>query len=111
MRSTRLDATGEDALMKSLLACFATLRLLAAIAYPQEPMFKETRRAKADHHLGAYRPVKGLSGNLRSAGTDTMENYMKRWIAGFRNVYSQISLEMKAKGSLTQYPALTECGA
>lgn len=94
--------------MKNLLSFLVTVLLFATIVRGQDPPFTETLRSKADTRLAAYKPVKALSGNLSSIGTDTMEKLMKLWIEEFTKTYPQLSISLEAKSSLSAEPALTE---
>ena len=59
-----------------------------------------------DPDLGAYTPVKGVSGNLKSIGSDTMNNEMALWAEGFNGFYPNVQVEIEGKGSSTAPPAL-----
>jgi phosphate transport system substrate-binding protein len=89
-----------------LVALFATLPLIAQDA--KHPAFHETNHAKAPAGLTAYKPVKGLSGQLRSVGADTMEAITKNWLDGFAKLYPDVKFTMEAKASGTAGPALVD---
>lgn len=91
-----------------MLQRILALLAFSGIAWTQQPAFRETLHAPADPQTPVYQPVKDLSGELRSVGTDTMETAMNLWIAGFKALYPQVTIHMEAKGSLTAEPALTE---
>jgi phosphate transport system substrate-binding protein len=59
-----------------------------------------------DADLGAYTPVKGVSGSLKSIGSDTMNNQMALWAEGFNTHYPNVRIEIEGKGSSTAPPAL-----
>ncbi len=59
-----------------------------------------------DPDLGNYTPVKGVSGNLKSIGSDTMNNEMTLWAEGFNVHYPNVQVEIEGKGSSTAPPAL-----
>jgi len=59
-----------------------------------------------DSRLPSYKPVPGVSGNLKSEGSDTMNNLMTLWSEGFRRIYSSVSPEIVGKGSGTAPTAL-----
>jgi phosphate transport system substrate-binding protein len=96
-----------------------TLTILVAVLAPlslpgqdaKHPAFHETNRAKAPAGLIAYKPVKGLSGQLRSVGADTMEAITKGWIEGFTKIYPDVKISMEAKASGTAGPALVDGSA
>lgn len=59
-----------------------------------------------DPKLPDYKPVQGISGNLKSVGSDTMNNLMTLWAEGFRRFYPSVQIEIEGKGSSTAPPAL-----
>lgn len=62
---------------------------------------------KVDPAIPEYKPTKGVSGNLKSVGSDTMNNLMTLWAEGFNKFYPGIKIEIEGKGSSTAPPALT----
>jgi phosphate transport system substrate-binding protein len=69
---------------------------VAAVAYAVE----------VDPNLPTYKPVSGISGNLKSVGSDTMNNLMTLWAEGFNRMYPNVKIEIEGKGSSTAPPAL-----
>jgi phosphate transport system substrate-binding protein len=63
---------------------------------------------KVDAKLPAYQPVSGVSGNLNSIGSDTLNNLMTLWAEGFQALYPNVKIQIEGKGSSTAPPALTE---
>jgi phosphate transport system substrate-binding protein len=61
---------------------------------------------KVDPALTAYQRVSGVSGNLSSVGSDTMNNMMTLWAETFRKVYPSVKVQIEGKGSSTAPPAL-----
>jgi len=61
-----------------------------------------------DPKLPAYTKVSGISGNLKSIGSDTLNNLMTLWSEGFRAQYPAVKIEIEGKGSSTAPPALIE---
>jgi phosphate transport system substrate-binding protein len=59
-----------------------------------------------DPALPDYKPVGGVSGNLKSIGSDTMNNLMTLWAEGFLKMYPDVQIEIEGKGSSTAPPAL-----
>jgi len=66
----------------------------------------------ADSHidpaLPAYKSVSGVSGNLNSIGSDTLNNLMTLWAEGFKKSYPNVNVQIEGKGSSTAPPALIE---
>jgi len=59
-----------------------------------------------DPNLKAYTPVSGVSGNIKSIGSDSMNNTMTLWAEGFLGQYPNVQIEIEGKGSGTAPPAL-----
>lgn len=56
----------------------------------------------------SYSQVSGVSGNLNSIGSDTLNNLMTLWAEGFRKEYPNVKIQIEGKGSSTAPPALIE---
>lgn len=59
-----------------------------------------------DPKLKDYKQVGGVSGSLKSIGSDTLNNLMTLWAEGFRQRYPNVQIEIEGKGSSTAPPAL-----
>ena len=59
-----------------------------------------------DSGLKSYSSTPGISGTLKSIGSDTLNNLMTLWAEGFRKVYPNVQIEIEGKGSSTAPPAL-----
>lgn len=70
--------------------------------------------AYADDHivldpaLKGYVRVTGVTGNINSIGSDTLNNLMTLWAEGFRKQYPNVKIQIEGKGSSTAPPALIE---
>lgn len=56
----------------------------------------------------SYAKVSGVSGNINSIGSDTLNNLMTLWAEGFRRQYPNVKIQIEGKGSSTAPPALIE---
>ncbi len=65
-----------------------------------------TAQVKVDPNLPDYKPVEGISGSIKSIGSDTLNNLMTLWSEGFRKIYPSVTVEIEGKGSSTAPPAL-----
>jgi phosphate transport system substrate-binding protein len=86
--------------MKSIacsIALFATATASATAATIQ-----------VDPDLHDYKPVSGVSGNLNSIGSDTLNNLLTLWAEGFKAIYPNVNIQIEGKGSSTAPPALIE---
>ena len=61
-----------------------------------------------DPALKGYVKVSGVSGNVSSIGSDTLNNLMTLWAEGFRKQYPNVKIQIEGKGSSTAPPALIE---
>lgn len=61
-----------------------------------------------DSNLCVYKSAGGVSGNLKSIGSDTLNNLMTLWSEGFQKIYPGVKIEIEGKGSSTAPPALIE---
>lgn len=61
-----------------------------------------------DPDLPNYEAASGVSGNLTSIGSDTLNNLMTLWSEGFRSFYPNVAVQIQGAGSGTAPPALIE---
>jgi phosphate transport system substrate-binding protein len=80
------------------LAAAATACLLAGTT--------ATAQVQVDPKLPAYKQVQGVSGTIKSIGSDTMNNEMTLWAEGFLAMYPNVKVEIEGKGSSTAPAAL-----
>jgi len=82
----------------AILLCMAFLMMapLAGASSSQDPGLKP------------YRKVSGVSGNLSSIGSDTLNNLMTFWSEAFKKKYPNVVMQIEGKGSSTAPPALIE---
>lgn len=64
--------------------------------------------AESDSDLPSYTPVAGVSGNLNSVGSDTLNNLLTLWAEAFQEIYPNVNIQIEGKGSSTAPPALIE---
>lgn len=89
--------------MKRLLsAAAAVLALAPALSFANTPA------GGLDPALPTYTPGQGVSGNLKSVGSDSMINLMTLWGEEFKKAYPNVKIEIEGKGSSTAPPALTQ---
>jgi phosphate transport system substrate-binding protein len=83
--------------MKRAACLAASLSLTAAAA---------SLAVTVDASLAPYKAVSGVSGSLKSIGSDSLNNLMTLWSEGFRAQYPSVQIEIEGKGSSTAPPAL-----
>lgn len=64
--------------------------------------------ANVDSRLPDYQRAPGVSGNLSSIGSDTLNNLMTLWAEEFNEFYPSVNVQIQGAGSSTAPPALTE---
>ena len=82
--------------MKRVLSV-ALVAGMAATAHAQQ---------KVDPATPAYAKTSGVSGNINSVGSDTMNNMMTLWAESFTKLYPNIKVQVEGKGSSTAPAAL-----
>ncbi len=88
--------------MKSKLYLSCSLSLVAAIS----TVF--AGKVEVDPAIAAYARTSGVTGNLNSIGSDTLNNLMTLWAEGFKKEYPNVNIQIEGKGSSTAPPALIE---
>jgi phosphate transport system substrate-binding protein len=83
--------------MKRVLGV-ALLGGLAATAFAQQ--------VKVDAGIAGYAKTSGVSGNINSVGSDTMNNMMTLWAESFTKLYPNLKVQVEGKGSSTAPAAL-----
>jgi len=61
---------------------------------------------KVDAGIPAYQKTSGVSGNMSSVGSDTLNNLMTLWAEGFQKQYPNVRIQIEGKGSSTAPPSL-----
>jgi phosphate transport system substrate-binding protein len=85
--------------MKRAIAALVLVGVTAAVGYAAGP-------PKLDAGLQGYKAVSGVSGNVSSIGSDTLNNLMTLWAENFNRFYPNAKIQIEGKGSSTAPPAL-----
>ena len=72
------------------------------------PASTQDGAVQIDSAIPSYKAVSGISGNLNSIGSDTLNNVMTFWAEGFKKAYRNVNIQIEGKGSTTAPPALIE---
>ena len=64
-----------------------------------------TQIIDVDSTIPLYSKVSGVSGNIDSVGSDTMNNLMTLWCQKFNEYYPNVRCQIEGKGSSTAPPA------
>ena len=92
MHKSLIGKAVKKAIVAGCLVAVATTSALAAV--------------EVDPKIAPYQKVSGVSGNLDSIGSDTLNNLMAYWAEGFRKEYPNVRIQIEGKGSTTAPPAL-----
>lgn len=65
-------------------------------------------QAAVDPKLPEYKATTGVSGNVNSIGSDTLNNLMTLWAEDFKKWYPNVNIQIQGAGSSTAPPALIE---
>lgn len=93
--------------LKNVLASCAAAMLSAAFGVSAAL----AQTIQVDEKLPTYEKISGISGNLNSIGSDTLNNLMTLWAEGFKKIYPNVNVQIEGKGSSTAPPALIEATA
>ena len=88
-------------LKKQFVAALALATLFAVAPAPAEVVTVEAG-------IKPYAKTSGVTGNLNSIGSDTLNNLMTLWAEGFKAQYPNVNIQIEGKGSATAPPALIE---
>lgn len=84
------------------------LKTVAAVLAMSTALITGAIAVDLDPKLPAYKAVSGVSGQLKSIGSDTLNNEMTLWAEGFKAQYPNVKIEIEGKGSSTAPPAMVE---
>ena len=84
--------------MKSTAAALLVFASLGGLALAQA--------VKVEDSITGYAKTSGVSGNINSVGSDTMNNLMTLWAESFLKMYPNVKIQVEGKGSSTAPPAL-----
>jgi phosphate transport system substrate-binding protein len=86
--------------LKSIVHAAVAIAAGLALALPARA------QVKVDPKIPPYESVGGVSGKMKSVGSDTMNNLATLWAEGFHKFYPSVQVEVEGKGSTTAPPAL-----
>lgn len=92
MHKSLIGKSLKKAMLAGCLVAVATTGALAAV--------------DVDPKIAPYQKISGVSGNVDSIGSDTLNNLMTFWAESFRKEYPNVRIQIEGKGSSTAPPAL-----
>jgi phosphate transport system substrate-binding protein len=84
----------------------SVLGLITAVGMLAVPLPARAQAIQVDKSIKGYAKTTGVSGNLNSIGSDTLNNLMTLWAEAFRKQYPNVKIQIEGKGSSTAPPAL-----
>lgn len=83
-------------------------KLLKGLALAGSMVCAVAVQAAVDDKLPTYKAISGVSGNVNSIGSDTLNNLMTLWAEEYAKFYPNVNIQIQGAGSSTAPPALTE---
>ena len=83
-------------------------KLLTGLALVGSMACAAVVQAAVDQDLPEYKAISGVSGNVNSIGSDTLNNLMTLWAEEYAKFYPNVNIQIQGAGSSTAPPALTE---
>ena len=80
--------------------------MFAAVAAATFGVSARQATVQVDPAIPVYQKTSGVSGNISSIGSDTMNNLMTLWAESFRKHYPNVKVQVEGKGSSTAPAAL-----
>jgi phosphate transport system substrate-binding protein len=94
----KLKALDEESTMLKTLTVAASLLIGGSLS--------AQKAVQVDPKLPTYAKVAGVTGNLNSVGSDSLNNLMTFWVESFQGKYPNVKIQVEGKGSGTAPPAL-----
>ena len=83
------------------------LRLIATVLAAN--LAATTAAIALDASLPAYQTVSGVSGQIKSVGSDTLNNEMALWAKGFEGLYPDVKIEIDGRSACRTYGRRDRC--
>lgn len=84
------------------------VKIIKGLVFAGSMVCAAALQATVDPKLPEYNVVTGISGNVNSIGSDTLNNLMTLWAEDFKKLYPNINIQIQGAGSSTAPPALIE---
>ncbi len=84
------------------------VKIIKGLALAGSMVCAAALQAAVDPKLPEYKVVTGVSGNVNSIGSDTLNNLMTLWAEDFKKLYPNVNIQIQGAGSSTAPPALIE---
>lgn len=81
---------------------------VALLSFWASTPYSQAGVVTVDPAIPNYEATSGVSGNLNSIGSDTLNNLMTLWAEGFKALYPNVNIQIEGKGSSTAPVALIE---
>lgn len=84
------------------------MKMIKGLVFASSMVCVAAVQAALDPALPEYKVTTGVSGNVNSIGSDTLNNLMTLWAEDFKKWYPNVNIQIQGAGSSTAPPALTE---
>jgi len=84
------------------------VKIIKGLVFTGSMVCAAALQAAVDSKLPEYKVVTGVSGNVNSVGSDTLNNLMTLWAEDFKKLYPNVNIQIQGAGSSTAPPALIE---
>jgi phosphate transport system substrate-binding protein len=84
------------------------MRLMLGVAVLAANVIAVPAAIALDQSLPAYQAVTGISGQIKSVGSDRLGHEITLWAKAFKGLYPDVKIEIEASGSATAPPALLQ---
>lgn len=108
MTSLMLLVTGSESVTAGVGESTSTTASVVETTSAAGSIAERAHASPIDPELPTYEPIRGIAGDLRSVGSDTMLNLMGTWSQTFGEYYPGARVHVEGKGSSTAPPALME---
>jgi phosphate transport system substrate-binding protein len=95
-------------MLAMIMSCSQTDPIAETPRATEQPAAGSETVIKVDEQIAPYKKASGVSGNLSSIGSDTMNNLITYWAEGFCALYPSVNRQIEGKGSATAPPALEQ---
>jgi phosphate transport system substrate-binding protein len=84
------------------------MRLMLGVAVLAANVIAVPAAIALDQSLPAYQAVTGISGQIKSVGSDRLGHEITLWAKAFKGLYPDVKIEIEASGSAKAPPALLQ---
>ena len=91
---------------RTVLTPVVAVSIVVAMVVVTDAAATKSTGLQVDKNLPSYKQTTGVSGSIKSVGSDTMNNLMTLWAESYKKMYPALRIEIEGKGSSTAPPGL-----